>query len=124
MRVHFSNFLSKLKNASLAKKPNFKIKFNKSFLPFLNALYKENLILSYCKEKGYLLITLRYMYSLSILKDLKIISTISTPVFLNKFDISQIYENERVLLLSTSRGTLSSIECKIFGIGGVLLVVY
>jgi ribosomal protein S8 len=121
MNLILTNFLSQLKNASLIQKKKLIVKFNPSFLPILKILYQEGFILSYIKQNNKLMIYLRYFYNSSNLKHLKIVSTISKPIYLNKFDISKIIEKNKLLIFSTPKGILSSIECKKIGIGGIFI---
>jgi small subunit ribosomal protein S8 len=123
MNLILINFLSKLKNASLVKKKLLIVKFNYSFLSILKILYKEGFILSYVKQDEQLLIYFRYFHNLNNLKKLKIISTLSKSVYLNKFDINKIVENNKILIFSTSKGFLNSLSCKKLGVGGQLVFI-
>lgn len=121
LAVH--NFLSSLKNASLVQKKFLVIKFNKIFLVILKILYNEGLILNYTKKEDMLLIKFRYYYNINPLKGIKIMSTVSRPIYLSKNDINKVIEKNKLLILSTSKGLLTSLECKNLKIGGKLLFV-
>ena len=118
MNVTISYFLSSLKNASLIQKKILILPFNKNFVPILKILYREGFILTYSKINTNVIIKLRYYYGVSSLKKIKIVSTTSKPVYLNKFEISKLIEKNKLLIFSTSRGFLTSLECKNLRIGG------
>lgn len=118
MNATICDFLSSLKNASLSQKKFLIVHFNKNFLLILKILYKEGIILTYSKINTNIIIKLRYYYNISCLKRIKIVSTASKPVFLNKFEILKLVEKNKLLIFSTSRGFLTSLECKNLQIGG------
>lgn len=123
MNLTLNNFLSNLKNASLKKNTVLIVKFNESFLPIIKILYSYGFILNYNKTKNFLFIRLSYFYHLNQLKNFKIMSKISKAVYLNKTDITKIYKKNRLLVLSTSQGILTSLDCKKLKIGGKLIII-
>ena len=123
MNVTLNNFLSQLKNTSLVQKENLVLNFNKAFLPILHLLYREGAILTYINTKTKIIIKFRYHNNLNNLKNLKIMSTVTKPLNLNKFEVLKIYEKNKILILSTSKGILTSLDCKKKKIGGKLLFI-
>ena len=123
MNLTVINFLSKLKNVSLIKKKIFVVKFNISFLPILNILYKEGLLLSYIKKNNNIVIYFNYFHNTDSLKNLKIISSMAKSIYLNKINLSKIVEKNKLLVFSTSKGILTSLECKKMGIGGKFIFI-
>lgn len=127
MNLTLNNFLSRLKNTSLIQKENVIINFNNIFLPVLQLLYREGVILTYTstknKKKKNWLIKLRYHNDLNCLKKLKVMSKPSKPLYFNKFEVLKIYERNRIIVFSTSKGILTSLECKKKHIGGELLFI-
>lgn len=121
MNITLNNFLSQLKNTSLVQKENLILNFNKSFLPILHLLYNEGVILTYTNTETKITIKLRYHNNLNNLKYLKVMSTVTKPLNLNKFDILKIYEKDKLLVFSTPKGILTSLDCKKKRIGGELL---
>ena len=121
MNVTISDFLSSLKNASLIQKKFLIVHFNKNFLPILKILYKEGFILTYSKINTNIIIKFRYYYGISYLKKIKIVSTASKPVYLNQLEIVKLMEKNKLLVFSTSKGFLTSLECKKLKIGGKLV---
>ncbi len=121
MNITLNNFLSQLKNTSLVQKENLILNFNKSFLPILHLLYNEGVILTYTNTETKIIIKLRYHNNLNNLKYLKVMSTATKPLNLNKFDILKIYEKDKLLVFSTPKGILTSLDCKKKRIGGELL---
>ena len=118
------NFLIAIKNASLFKKEQLKIFYNKKFLLLSKTLYKHGLIQDFWLQKEkinfYIVINLKYNYNFSNLKKLKIISKPSRSIFFSFKDIFKIYEKQMLYIFSTSLGYLTSLECKEKQIGGIL----
>ena len=61
---------------------------------------------------------MKYSFNIGILNTLKIVSKPSISLFLNYEKICRISEKNRVLILSTNAGFLTSEECKKRKIGG------
>lgn len=123
MNLTIIKFLSQLKNASNSRKESIILKYNKSYVPLLKILYKEGFILNYSKTEENILIRFRYYFNIKSLQKLKIISTISKPIFLNYFEICKLYKKDKVLIFSTSNGFLTSLECTKLKIGGIFLFI-
>jgi len=129
MNINLIKFLSKLKNASLSKQEVISIDYNKLCLDVVKLLYKEGFIQSFSIKKisfgsntqFKIFITLRYFNNKPIFKNLKIVSTPSRLNYLNIKDLSKISNKKIILILSTNRGLLTSLECKKHKIGGKLL---
>ena len=118
------NFLISIKNASIFKKEQLKIFYNKKFILLSKILYKQGLIQDfYLKKfnfKFYIIIILKYTDNFSFLKNLKIVSKPSRIIYFSFKDISKIYEKQILYIFSTSLGYLTSLECKQKKIGGLL----
>jgi len=70
-----------------------------------------------------IVVKLRYSSNKALLKTLKIISTPVKMVYLNLKNLSKLPTTKSVLFLSTSKGFLTSTECKKNQVGGVLLFI-
>ncbi len=118
------NFLISIKNASIFKKEQLKIFYNKKFILLSKTLYKNGLIQDFYLEKQdynfYIIITLKYNYNFSNFKMFKLVSKPSRSIFFSFKDISKIYEKQVLYIFSTSLGYLTSLECKHKKIGGLL----
>jgi ribosomal protein S8 len=129
MNINLIKFLSKLKNASISKQEVVSIDYNKLCLGVVKLLYKEGFIQSFSiKRISFssnvelkIFITLRYFNNKPIFKNLKIVSTPSRLNYLNIKDLSKISNKKIILILSTNKGLLTSLECKKHKIGGKLL---
>jgi|TARA_B110000967_G_scaffold209162_1_gene264085 small subunit ribosomal protein S8 len=129
MNINLIKFLSKLKNASISKQEVVSIDYNKLCLGVVKLLYKEGFIQSFSIKKISfssnvelkIFITLRYFNNKPIFKNLKIVSTPSRLNYLNIKDLSKISNKKIILILSTNKGLLTSLECKKHKIGGKLL---
>lgn len=123
MQTFLLKLLIDLKNSSLVQKTSLNITLNLSYFPILRVLYKQGYILSYIKNKKNILIKLRYYYNKNALKNIKIMSNASKPVYLTKFDVFKIREKNSLPVLLTSKGIFTSIECKKYKMGGILLFI-
>lgn len=123
MNSLLTKFLLILKNATSIKKKIVIIKQNKKFLPFLKIFYTEGLILNYIKKKSFLIIRLNYYNTLNNFKNIKLVSKNSKTIFLKKTDIFKICEKNRLLIFSTSKGFLTSLDCKKLKLGGSFLFI-
>jgi ribosomal protein S8 len=124
MNLILINFLIAIKNASIFKKDQLKIFYNKKFILLSKILYKQGLIQDFWLQKEnfnfYIIINLKYTYNLSNLKNFKIVSKPSRSIFFSSKDIFKIYEKQVLYIFSTSLGYLTSLECKKNKIGGIL----
>jgi small subunit ribosomal protein S8 len=123
MHSNSVKFLLALKNASVLKKEIVFFYYNNLFLKLAKVLYRTGLIQNFCIEKKYnknfqIVVSLKYSFNIGILNSLKIISKPSVSLFLDYEKICRISEKNRVLILSTSEGFLTSDECKKRKIGG------
>jgi ribosomal protein S8 len=118
------NFLIAIKNASIFKKEQLKIFYNKQFILLSKTLYKEGLIQDFWllkeKNKFYIIINLKYNYNFSNLKKFTIVSKPSRSIYFSFKDICKIYEKQILYIFSTSLGYLTSLECKQKKLGGIL----
>lgn len=124
MNLILINFLIAIKNASIFKKDQLKIFYNKKFILLSKILYKQGLIQDFWLQKEnfnfYIIINLKYTGNLSNLKNFKIISKPSRSIFFSSKDIFKMYEKQVLYIFSTSLGYLTSLECKKNKIGGIL----
>jgi small subunit ribosomal protein S8 len=124
-------FLIKLKNAALIKQESLSFDFNKLNLDITELLYNEGLIQSFFIQEEVILnkshlkicITLRAIYNKPLLKSLKIISTPVKITYLTLKNLAKLPSTKSILVLSTSKGFLTGLECKKRKIGGVLLFI-
>jgi small subunit ribosomal protein S8 len=125
MNINLINFLILLKNASLAKKESIYCKYNRNFEKLLKVLYLEGIIQSYyiINSKSTIRIFFRYTQTISRLNLLKIISNPSKSCNISLKNLYKISEGQKVLVLSTSKGVLTSLKAKKNYVGGTLLFV-
>jgi ribosomal protein S8 len=112
-----------LKNAALLNKKALTLDCNKSYFPLLKLLYKEGFILHYLKTSNLVKVWLGDFHNKNDLKTIKTYSTIAKHICLSYLQITKLRIKNRLLVFSTSKGLLSSIECKNLKIGGLLLIL-
>lgn len=126
MNILIINFLIALKNASILKKEIVRFFFNKKFILILKVLYNKGLIQDFWLEKQHynnlkIVIALKSTLSYSSLATLKIVSKPSNSLFFSYKDLCKLYEKQMLYIFSTAIGYLSSVECKKYRLGGLLV---
>lgn len=117
MNKNLIELLINIKNASLAKKSLIKFAYKASFIDYLSILYKEGFIQSYSisfditKKEKIFLISLRLFESKVLTENLKLISLPSRSKTLSYEDITQLNIKNKLIVLSTSKGIMSHVEC-------------
>jgi len=125
MNKSIISFLIAIKNASLLKKEIVTFFFNKKFILLSKVLYKQGLIQDFWLEKQIyskikIIISLKYFFNFSNFLTLKIVSKSCRPLFFSYKDLCKLYEKQVLYIFSTSKGYLTSFECKRLNVGGVL----
>lgn len=123
MNKSISNFLIKLKNSSLINKESINIYFEKTTLKIIEVLYKEGFIQSFIVnyETKSILIYLRYSYNKSVFKNVKIISLPSKLLYIKFKELTKISSKNNFILISTTKGLKTFLECKKNHLGGKIL---
>jgi len=115
-----------LKNASLARKEKVIVqKPTKSIVNLLSILYTEGLVQSFLLNETTqeLSISLRYSYNKDAFKNLKVFAKTTTLSYFNYNDICKLSNKRFLLVFSTNRGFLTSLECKKQHLGGKLCFI-
>jgi len=120
MNSNTINLLITLKNASLIKKEIVFIKNSHITLEIITLLYKEGIIQSFTNMGSQIKISLRYSFNKNIFKNLK---TFSNSIDLKYSDICKISSKQNLIVISTSKGFLSCLDCKKYHLGGKLFFI-
>jgi ribosomal protein S8 len=120
--------LSILKNGLNKKFSSVFIHKSNLTLSFLNVLYKEGVIRSYnILSENQIEVFLKYYKGVSILKNIKLISTSSRFIYYSIEDISywknKYLSSNSFLVLNTSQKVFSSNELNKYKIGGQVLCI-
>lgn len=119
-----ADFVVALKNASLSRRAEIVVAFSNVKMGILEVLKKEGFIEDYASKKegkkSNITIKLKYFGSESAIRDAKRVSKISKKVYVGK-DTMPLREGNRIWVVSTSKGIMTSDECKTKGIGGEIL---
>jgi len=120
--------LSILKNGLNKKFSSVFIHKSNLTLSFLNVLYKEGVIRSYnILSENQIEVFLKYYKGVSILKNIKLISTSSRFIYYSIEDISywknKYSPSNSFLVLNTSQKVFSSNELNKYKIGGQVLCI-
>lgn len=120
MNKSISNFVIQLKNSSLINKEILNVRLENTILKIITLLYKEGFIQSFEVnwETKNILIYLRYSFNKSVLKNIKLISLPSKQLSIKYKELTKISSNNNFILVSTSKGLKTFLECKKIHLGG------
>lgn len=115
--------LSNVRAGSLSQLKVLSVSYYKPWLPLIKLLYNQgfiqNFYVSPLRKKIY--IFFRYFENKSVIKNLRVFSKSSRPLYLKNKHIWKFSKNSGVLVFSTKFGMLSHEECLKLGVGGKVL---
>lgn len=121
----YTDFVSQLKNASLARKRTIIVPFVKLNKAIAKALVKEGFLEKATQEsidgRKFLSVSLRYTHRTPSISDILIISKPSLRVYVGTEEINTKQGRARTFILSTNQGVMSGKEAMKKKIGGELL---
>lgn len=115
---------SLINNASLSNQSDVSVPTSKKNLRILMVLYKEGIIRGFVINKKKIIIQIKYTTGGSIkpvVKKLKMISTNGRVVFVSVKVLSMLAHHNEILLISTSKGILTTKEALQLNVGGIVL---
>lgn len=118
-----ADFIVALKNSSVTRKVEVVTPFSKLKLDILKVLKKEGFVEDYTHDEGKkrnIVAKLKYYGNEPAIKDVKRTSKVSRRLYMNKDEIPP-REGNRVWVVSTSKGIMTTDECRQKSIGGELL---
>jgi small subunit ribosomal protein S8 len=123
MNKSIANFLIKLKNSSLTNKEVLNIRLETTLLNIVKILYKEGFIQCFVinYETKKISIYLRYSFNKNIFKNIKIISLPSKLLYIKFKELIKISSKNNFILISTTQGFKTFLECKKNNVGGKIL---
>lgn len=120
-----ADMLTRLRNASLAKKKFVVLPYSKIKTSILDILKRENYINNYKIVKNKfdeIEIELKYRENgVAFMRHIKRVSKPSRRVYVNKNDLPVILNNLGIAIISTSKGIMTNKEAKEKKIGGEVL---
>jgi small subunit ribosomal protein S8 len=113
-----------IKNGQLTNR-SFIIQPNKKICQsFLKILWKEGYILGYTlEEKNKLKIYLKYKNNKPVINSIKLISKPSRRIYYSTKQIWKIDSSKAVIIISTTQGLKTGLECKKLKIGGEPFII-
>jgi small subunit ribosomal protein S8 len=112
-----------IQNGQIVKKSFVIQKKTKISEVFLNILWDEGYILGYKNSQNRLKIFLKYVNGIPAIRSFNIISKPSKKVYYSTKQIWKIQSNQNLLIVSTSKGLKSLLNCKKANLGGESLVI-
>lgn len=115
-----SDFLIRLKNASMARRDTVSLPFSKMKLAIAEILEREGYVAEVdAQPKKYTLsVKLSYKNGAPIITDLKRVSKPSRRLYMGAHEIRPVKRGHGLLVLSTPAGLLSGKEAKMKHVGG------
>ena len=125
MNYHVSDFIIKIKNASLAHRPEVRMPYSKLILAIGKVLVKEGYLAEVKEEatdgKKEIVATVRYVKRKPVLHNVTIISKPSLRVYVPTTGLKTPQKRSMTNILSTSSGVMTGKEAEKKGVGGELL---
>ena len=125
MNYHVSDFIIKIKNASLAHRPEVRMPYSKLILAIGKVLVKEGYLGEVKEEtvdgKKQIVAAVRYVRRKPVLHNVTIISKPSLRVYVPTTGLKSPQKRSMTNILSTSSGVMTGREAEKKGIGGELL---
>lgn len=123
MGIKTIQLLLKLKNAALVKKKYIYIDHNKFIFSIVQLLYKQGYLQSYMLINKQIKIYIRYVYNISFIQNIRIVSNSSRKFFFKYQSLCYLKNKVRLFCFSTSSGVYTLLDCKKQQIGGLLLFI-
>lgn len=116
-----TDFLIRLKNASLAKNKSVSIKLDKKVLAIAESLKKLGYLSDVKSSDGVLTVSLAFKNKTPVLRNLKLVSKPGLKVY-KGIDELETFKSPSFYLMSTSKGVMGSRQAVKLRIGGEVLV--
>jgi small subunit ribosomal protein S8 len=125
MNYHVSDFIIKIKNASMAHRPEVHMTYSKLILAIGKVLVKEGYLAGVKEEevdgKKGIVATVRYVRRKPVLHNVTIVSKPSLRVYVPTTGLKTPQKRSMTSILSTSSGVMTGREAEKKGVGGELL---
>ena len=122
-----SDMLTRIRNANMVKHQIVQIPATKMSLAIATILKEEGFITDFEdyqeNKQSYLLLSLKYMGKSrkSVISKITRISKPGLRVYVNSKELPKVLDNLGIAILSTSKGVMTNLKAKEFGIGGEVL---
>lgn len=114
------DFLIRIKNAARAHKRELVVSKTKAIKAVANTLKKEGILENVSEKKGELIVRLAFRRKEPVLLDLKLVSTPGLRIYMGVEELEKI-KKPSILILSTSKGVMSSREALKMRLGGEVI---
>jgi len=120
-----SDFLTRIRNASKAKKVRFQIPASKTKISLAEIMKKHGYILDFevidDNKQNIINIVLKYRNGISAISGMKRISKPGLRIYKNSVEIPRVLNGLGTAVISTSNGLLTDKEAKLKSVGGEVL---
>ncbi|MFN4245328.1 MAG: 30S ribosomal protein S8 [Brevinematia bacterium] len=116
--------LNRIKNAGNAGAKYVSVKKSKFLAKILDIMKDNGYIESYEDDpnnKYFFRVNLRYYNNKHVIREIKIFSRPSRKIYLGYRDIQPYKNNMGIVIVSTSKGVMTSVEAKRLKVGGMLV---
>ena len=122
---HISDFLTRIRNASKAKKVRVQIPGSKTKISLAGIMKKHGYILDFevidDNKQNIINIVLKYRNGISAISGMKRISKPGLRIYKNSVEIPRVLNGLGTAVISTSNGLLTDKEAKLKSVGGEVL---
>lgn len=115
------DFLIRVKNAAKVRKRELAVSKTKAVMAVAKVLKKEGILESVTEKKGELIVKLAFRRKEPVLLDLKLVSKPGLRIYMGVEELERI-KKPSILILSTSKGVMSSSEALKMRLGGEVIV--
>lgn len=126
MKNYLWNMFTNIQNGQMAKKSYVLQRLRKNCEPFLKILWDEGFILGYTINKNTNTIVIILKYSnkkIPAINSIKLVTKPGHRIYYSAKQLWKINSNTNFIILSTTQGIKSIIECKNLKIGGEPYIV-
>ncbi len=113
-----SNALTKLRNASLVKNREVRVRKSKSVTAILDILKTECFITDYKTEGNEEVVTLKYFKDRAAIAQLKRISKPGQRIYIRASELKPVFRGRGIGIISTSKGLMTIDQAQEKGLGG------
>ncbi|MEN2998416.1 MAG: 30S ribosomal protein S8 [Brevinematia bacterium] len=116
--------LNRIKNASNSRHLSVSVKKSKFLSKILDIMKDNGYIDSYeddPENKYFFKVNLKYYQGKPVIREIKLLSHLSRRIYLGYRDIKPFKNNMGIVIVSTPKGVMTSVEAKNLKIGGMLI---
>lgn len=124
MNYPIADFLNRIRNAGLARNPEFSIQYSKIKESIADLLYRQGYVSSYTisnQKLKTITIKLKYVERRHVISGIRLISKPSIRHYVESTKIPKVLSGMGIAILTTSKGIMTGAEAAKNNVGGELI---